>query len=329
MVTGPKVTVLMATHNGALYLEEQIVSLLRQTHSNFDLYVSDDGSQDGTWAILQKYQKQFPDKIFISQHEFHSASKNFFHLISMSAQWGHQSDYWAFCDQDDCWLEDKLERAITCLEEKNGEDDPRDPSKSPKSFKIPKLYGGPSLLMDHQGQLFGTSTPYKKKPSFQNALVQSFAGGNTLVLNQRAMDLVRIYSHENVSCHYDWWIYLVISAFRGELIYDSIPKIKYRQHLHNFLGDHSNWKGRIKRFSLFLKGDYKKWNQHHCQELMKHVSQLDHHHQEILQGFSKLTQGELNVFERIHYLYFSRTFPYRRDFFGQMTLCFGTLINQV
>ena len=50
-----KVIVLLSSYNGEKYIEEQLESIFAQTYPNIDIYVRDDGSKDGTVAILQQY----------------------------------------------------------------------------------------------------------------------------------------------------------------------------------------------------------------------------------------------------------------------------------
>ena len=59
----PQVEILMTTYNGELFLKEQFESILAQTYRNWHLTVSDDGSTDGTNAMIDAYERVYPDKI--------------------------------------------------------------------------------------------------------------------------------------------------------------------------------------------------------------------------------------------------------------------------
>ena len=61
------ILILMATYNGEKYIAAQIESLLKQSYQDFTIYINDDCSTDRTFAILQEYQKRYPEKIFISE----------------------------------------------------------------------------------------------------------------------------------------------------------------------------------------------------------------------------------------------------------------------
>ncbi|ODM54982.1 glycosyltransferase family 2 protein [Elizabethkingia meningoseptica] len=99
------IDILMATYNGEKYIESQILSLLAQTHKNWMLFIHDDGSVDNTIDIIRKYEKLDTRIILIQDNiKFGNAGANFLHLLNFS-----DSKYIVFCDQDDIWLEAKLE----------------------------------------------------------------------------------------------------------------------------------------------------------------------------------------------------------------------------
>ena len=100
-----QIDILLATYNGERYLSEQLDSILKQSCDNWRIFVRDDGSEDGTSTIIERYQKQYSGKIFIIKDEKQNlgACGNFSELLKKS-----KSDYIMFCDQDDVWKEDKI-----------------------------------------------------------------------------------------------------------------------------------------------------------------------------------------------------------------------------
>lgn len=99
------IDILLATYNGADYLDSQILSLLSQTHKNWKLIIHDDGSTDNTLNIIRRFQQNDERIILIDDGvQFRSAAYNFLHLLKFS-----QSELIIFCDQDDIWFENKLE----------------------------------------------------------------------------------------------------------------------------------------------------------------------------------------------------------------------------
>ena len=120
----PTVEILLAAYNGERFLREQLDSLLAQTWEQWHLTVSDDGSTDGTPAILDGYAAQYPDRIRRVRHEgrFGNARDHFFWLMKECG-----ASYMMFCDQDDVWHPDKVEKTMRALleaEDEAGTDTP-------------------------------------------------------------------------------------------------------------------------------------------------------------------------------------------------------------
>lgn len=104
----------MGTKNGAQFLPEQLDSLEAQTHQNWVLITSDDGSTNDTLKILKIYQAKWPaGKLTIKEGPKQGFCVNF---LSMACDSGIKADYQTFCDQDDVWLPNKLEVAVKNIE---------------------------------------------------------------------------------------------------------------------------------------------------------------------------------------------------------------------
>lgn len=99
-----KISVAMATYNGAVHLREQLDTIARQTLQPFELVVCDDGSSDGTIDILEEFALivPFPVRIFINDSNLGFAN-NFLQCASLCG-----GEWVAFCDQDDVWFPEKL-----------------------------------------------------------------------------------------------------------------------------------------------------------------------------------------------------------------------------
>ena len=105
-----KVCVLISTYNGERFLEEQIASIIAQKGVEVDILVRDDGSSDMTCSLLERWQKE--GKLKWYKGENLGFARSFMNLLKTASGY----DYYAFCDQDDIWLEDKLQRAVAALE---------------------------------------------------------------------------------------------------------------------------------------------------------------------------------------------------------------------
>ena len=103
-----KIAILMSTYNGHKYLDEQMESLVNQTlKDNMTVYVRDDGSNDDTIEIIEKWSKKLD--VVLYKGENIGPAKSFWDLFM---NLGIQADYYAFCDQDDVWEKDKLRREL-------------------------------------------------------------------------------------------------------------------------------------------------------------------------------------------------------------------------
>jgi glycosyltransferase involved in cell wall biosynthesis len=245
MATGKRhVAILLATYNGARHLAEQLDSIASQTHTNWTIHVSDDGSTDATLALLATYRERLGgERMVLWQGPRAGYSRNF---MSMLHREGIEGDYVAFSDQDDVWDANKLETALLAL------------AAVPQDE--PALYGGRSRLIDESGRPFGLSPLFARRPSFANALVQSLAGGNTMLLNRAARDVMcRAPASARVVSH-DWWAYLVVSGAGGRVVYDREPTLGYRQHAENIIGSNAGLAARVRRMADMVGGRHREWN---------------------------------------------------------------------
>lgn len=232
----PKVAILMSTYNGEKYIEEQIESILAQTYSNIKLYVRDDGSKDNTCAILRKYKNE--NKIILLEGKNKGFIDSFFSLLKES----ENADYYAWCDQDDIWLPDKLTRAVKILEK----------NKSDR----PILYFSDYDYYDNNMNFQKHGLDHKRGPSFANSLMDCISLGFNSVFNHKArtMMLDKIPKH---CCGHDWWTYMICAAF-GNVIYDrGYISVKYRRLEESVSpGGKSFWATQVWRFKKFFVNDY-------------------------------------------------------------------------
>jgi len=264
----PLVAVLLCTRNGDRFLEEQMDSIYAQDHSNVTVWASDDGSEDDTNLILDRYRSLGEkDGFSIRSGPREGFVANFHSLIYCP---DIQADYYAYADQDDIWEPDKLSYAIAALE-----DVPND---------IPALYCSRTRVVDENGNDMDFSPLFEKPPSFANALVQNVGGGNTMVMNNAARELLRVACDSIVVSH-DWWAYILTTGAGGTVIYDSYPSVRYRQHDNNMVGHNSDWRARLVRLRWLLKGRFREWNNINTQALQQVRHLLTPENQSILDEF--------------------------------------------
>ena len=117
--------ILMSTYNGERFLREQLDSILGQTETNWQLLVRDDGSGDGTLAILKEYVNAHSDRIaLLEDGKRNLGAKASFEQLMLHAP---EAEYYMFADQDDVWLPNKVadtKAAMQALESRQGKDKP-------------------------------------------------------------------------------------------------------------------------------------------------------------------------------------------------------------
>ncbi len=113
----------MGTYNGEAFLAEQLLSIENQSHKNWRLVISDDGSSDATLTIAREFQKKWgSDWLAIREGPIQGFCTNF---LSMTCDPTIKSDYYAFSDKDDVWNNDKLSKALRHFTAENDLETPR------------------------------------------------------------------------------------------------------------------------------------------------------------------------------------------------------------
>jgi glycosyltransferase involved in cell wall biosynthesis len=304
-----KVAILLATYNGERFLAEQINSIEAQQYKNWCLYVSDDGSTDRTNEILNFYKDKWPSgSIYIQNGPAKGSAINFCSLLASNVI---DSEFFAFCDQDDIWESDKLERAIRWLDTIPSE--------------IPALYCTRTFLVDAENKIIGLSPLFTKPPSFANAITQNIGGGNTMVFNAAARALLRKAVEDHSIVTHDWWSYIVVTGCGGRVFYDSYPSLRYRQHERNQVGMNASWAARLKRIRMLWNGHFKEWNDRNISALAKLQLELTAESRNILNIFSNARKKRL--IPRLFYL--SRSGIYRQTLLGNLGLIAAAIFGKL
>lgn len=222
------VAICMATYNGGKYIAEQIDSIMKQSYTDWILFVRDDGSNDNTLEVIKKIASENKDNMVLIEEkklEGGSSKKNFATILGWVNE-HYKFKYYMFSDQDDIWLPEKVETAIKTIK------------------RIEKENSGPILVhsdlkvVDADLNLLGTSFwHYRRlnpaKRDIKHLLVQNNITGCTMCWNSdlnRLLDLT-----EDAVAMHDWWIALTAACF-GKIEYIKEPSILYRQHEGNVVG---------------------------------------------------------------------------------------------
>ena len=306
--TSARVAILMCTKDGAEFIDGQLKSIAEQTHENWILIVSDDGSNDETVAKLKRFAEVHQKKIIMRTGPGRGVCANF---LSLANDPTIEADYFAFSDQDDIWHQEKLRRALAWL--------------ATVPTDVPGMYCGRTELITIDDRSYGFSPLFTRPPAFQNALVQSLGGGNTIIFNRAAKRILEEAATIDVVLH-DWWVYQLVSAAGGMVHYDPQPMLKYRQHQHNIIGSNMGWRARLVRLRLMLQGRFREWNKTNItalRQLPAHL--LQPKNREVLAHFEKARCGSLP--KRLYYLRHSGV--YRQTLLGNLGLLAATILRRL
>lgn len=234
------VDIVIGTYNGARYLQEQIRSIVSQTHTNWNLYIRDDSSKDETVSIIQSFAKNEP-RIQVVRDDLGNLGVigNFNCLLEKT-----QSDYVFLSDQDDVWCAEKIELSLDRIRE----------LESQHGQEVPILVHTDLVMVDQELQVLSESFFAFRNLNSQSAslaqlLAQNIVTGCTIVAN-RAL-LLKALPIPLDSAMHDSWLALVAATF-GKIGFLDQPTMLYRQHDSNTLGAKGwNYKfilSRMKRF---------------------------------------------------------------------------------
>ncbi len=305
MVDRAHVAILMAVYQGREYLPDQLKSLTRQSVTNWALIAGDDGSTDGSVALLEEFAAGRPaGQVKVVAGPRQGAAANFRALLDHVPA---GASHIAFCDQDDVWDIGKLATSIAAL--------PTD---------RPAIWCSRVVNCNADLQQLSLSPEPRHAPSFRHALMQNMVQGNTLMLNRPAFELVMAaHAATGPVVMHDWWIYQLITGAGGLVIYDPTPSVLYRQHQSNVVGANSAFGSRFAGLRRMLDGTYRRWSRINLAALQAARERLTPENRALLEDFAGL-QGRLP--ERIAAMRRGRFFRHGR--FSQGALWLAVLLGR-
>lgn len=236
----PKILVLLASHNGAPWIGEQLRSILAQGDVDVRLVVRDDASVDDTPAQIAAFAADGRVSLTRSDSPSGSAAQNFFALIGENSPAGF--DFVAFADQDDEWSASKLARASQQLMATGGAG-----------------YSSATLAVWPDGRSTVLTQPVR--PTRADFLFGGIGQGCTFVLSAEFYGRAREFLANNAALrreiHYhDWALYALARSWSLPWVFDPTPSMRYRQHDWNDTGARTSLGGAEKRLRLIRSGWY-------------------------------------------------------------------------
>ncbi|NIG52516.1 glycosyltransferase family 2 protein [Chitinophaga sp. Cy-1792] len=207
MTHAPLVSIILAVYNGVRFLPAQLDSLLSQTYPNIEIIAIDDCSTDGSYDLLMSYKERYANFRVYENETNLGYIKNFEKGSRLA-----QGDYFAFCDQDDIWLTEKI--AVMMEEMSKG---------YPMAFCD-------SEFVDFDGKSLGYRLSDKRNQQNFNTPL-NFAIGNSIAghaMISKKEVIERSLPFPDTMIH-DRWIGFVATFF-GPILFVDQPLVKYRQH---------------------------------------------------------------------------------------------------
>lgn len=224
------ISVAIATYNGQEFIKEQLLSILNQTMPVDEIVICDDNSRDNTVQIIKDIQKEYKNiDIRLIQNNNNLGYKlNFKRVLSFC-----DADFIFLCDQDDIWLENKVEVMTQIMNED-------------KNIKV--LASTYDLIDENNNPIhidinpkFSNKNMYKckVKPNalvkvpFERLIVENSFQGCALCLRKQVNEkFQRCFSDD---FHHDWLINILASEQNG-MYFLNIPLFQYRIHSKNTIG---------------------------------------------------------------------------------------------
>lgn len=220
-----KVIVLLSTYNGERYLTEQLESLVAQKDVDVEILVRDDGSKDATVAMLDEWQEKGALSWYTSANL--GPGKSFIHLLQTAAP----GNYYAFCDQDDVWLPEKLSVTMDKMRAVEAEN----PGK-PVIIHTDMNVVDESLNIIHDSFWRSSGLRPDILRTFPYLCTCNSVNGCTIVMNSMARELIlEKYVEHDIIIH-DVISALTVAYHGGIIDYVETPTVLYRQHSSNVVG---------------------------------------------------------------------------------------------
>lgn len=222
------VDIACATFNGGEFVDEFLTSLVAQTHSDWRLWVRDDGSSDATVDVVRGWAARDPRihlLVAASPSEGLGAARSFAWLLDRVPD---DASYVMFADQDDVWRPTKIERTLAAMrasETKLGE--------NAGVLVHTDLTVTDASLRELHPSFWAYSRIHPEPATLRRVITHNPTTGSTVMMNRALTRLIG--SPPAEMAMHDWWCACAAAAF-GHVVAIPEATVLYRQHAANVVG---------------------------------------------------------------------------------------------
>ncbi len=282
-----KAIVILPTYNGEKYLTELLDSIFKQTYDNIEIITRDDGSKDRSVEVIKEYadkncREGRAIRIIPNDGRNLGVPDCFIELLEI----GNDAQYYFFADQDDFWLEDKMEKAVAKLK---------------TAGDTPAIHFGAYNKCTSSLEYIERSVPLQGEIGLRQVMYDYFPLGFNLSFNKALYDFVFAHRPKRIISHDNW--YAQVAAGCGKFLYSNEPSVLYRrQEGAVSYANHDKLSFFIWRVKRFFGNGRKKLTE--CKEIIAEYEDLFHDYlsdedNEMLVTFTK--DSVPNYFKRIFY----------------------------
>lgn len=208
-----KIAVLLSTYNGSNYINQQIESIYNQTYADFELYIRDDGSNNNFIVQLKQLQNKY--NFHLIEGKNIGFLESFMTLLTLV----EDVDLYAFADQDDIWLEDKLKVASEWFD-KNGDEE------------IPQLFHSAyDIIEGNKEVICGHFSFSNNGYDFRRSITENHYSGFSMVINNNLRKKMIKCDWTKIGYH-DWWAAMLVQGL-GQGYFDQRVMSLHRVHGDN------------------------------------------------------------------------------------------------
>lgn len=222
-----RVAVIMSTYNGQLYINQQISSILHQKDVEIDIYIRDDGSKDLTVSLIRHLQQNHSN-IYLYTGDNLGYKKSFLRLLTMVP---NTYDYYAFSDQDDVWLDNKIQKACKKMQQSSI-----------------ALYCSALTYVDDKLSFIRQRDYSINDIGLEKTFARMRFAGCTMVFTKGLFEIavsILKKDSDNVLVSHDLFILSLCEAVKGEIFLDENSYILYRRTQSNLTAGGSSALQRI------------------------------------------------------------------------------------